>query len=60
MGRYRFVVNKGEYSIEILNNGIAIENYVGLDSIVVEDNTIIAKDIVVGLLKMEKMRNWRG
>ena len=47
LGRYRFVVNKGEYSIEILNSGIAITNYVGLDGIVVEDNTVIAKDIVV-------------
>ena len=47
LGRYRFVVNRGEYAIEILNNGIAIENYVGLDSIKVKDNTVIAKDLVV-------------
>jgi len=47
LGRYRFVVNSGEYAIEILNSGIAITNYVGLDSIKVKDNTVIAKDLVV-------------
>lgn len=47
LGRYRFVVNRGEYAIEVLNSGIAIADYTGLESVVAKDNTVIARDIVV-------------
>ena len=47
LGRYRFVVNRGDYTIEVLNSGIAIADYSGLESVVSKDNTVIARDIVV-------------
>lgn len=47
LGRYRFIVNKGIYNIEILNTNIAIIDYTGLDNIKVKDGFVIAKDINV-------------
>ncbi|MDD4382511.1 MAG: carboxypeptidase-like regulatory domain-containing protein [Candidatus Dojkabacteria bacterium] len=47
LGRYRFIVNKGTYNIEVLNTNLAIIDYTGLDNIKVKDGSVIAKDIKV-------------